>query len=58
MLLQNNNINCCFESIAVPDSSIEHGDIGELFEEAEMDSISIVKRVMRVIEKISSGDEE
>ena len=58
VLLQNNNINCCFESIAVPDSSIEHGDIGELFEEAEMDSISIVKRVMRVIEKISSGDEE
>ena len=56
VLLQKNNTNCYFENIAVSDSSIEHGDIGELFEEAEMDSIGIVKRVMRAIEIISSGD--
>lgn len=58
LLLQRIKYNCCFENIAVPQNPIEHGDINELFSDAQMDSVGIVKRVMRAIEQLNLGDTE
>ncbi len=55
LFLQKLNYKAYFESIAVPQLSIEHGDIAELYEQAGMDSISIVKRVMRAVEESNIG---
>lgn len=49
MLLQKEGIGCKFSSISVPEKPIEQGSIEELYEAVGMDSIGIMKAVLRLL---------
>jgi len=49
VLLQKNGITAKFDMVSAPKMPIEHGSIEELYEQAGMDSVGIMKKVLRSI---------
>ena len=49
VLLQKNGINAKFDMVSAPKTPIDHGSIEELYEQAGMDSVGIMKKVLRAI---------
>ena len=47
VLLQKNEINTRFEMISVPETPIDHGSIEELYSEIGLDSVGIMKTILR-----------
>ena len=47
VLLQKNGINVSFEMISVPKEPIDHGSIEELYSEIGLDSVGIMKAILR-----------
>lgn len=48
-ILQRHKISCGFDIISAPSKPVEHGSIEELCEEAGMDSVGIMKVVLRLL---------
>ena len=49
VLLQKNGITAKFDMVSAPKMPIDHGSIEELYEQAGMDSVGIMKKVLRAI---------
>ena len=49
VLLQKNGITAKFDIVSAPQTPIDHGSIEELQEQAGMDSVGIMKKVLRSI---------
>ena len=49
MLLQKEGVSCKFDTISVPEKPIEQGSIEELYEAVGMDSIGIMKAVLKLL---------